>query len=62
MMTLILYDDWLTKANEKIKFKEDGKWKTRPRMTVIQIKELLRLCVTADKAEFLSNGTLYQFN
>jgi len=58
MMTLILYDDWLTKANEKINV--DGKMV--PRMSRTQIKELLRLCVTADKAEFLSNGTLYQFN
>ena len=58
MMTLILYDDWLTKASEKISV--DGKM--RPRMSRTQIKELLRLCVTADKAEFLSNGTLYQFN
>ena len=58
MMTLILYDDWLTKANEKINV--DGKMV--PRMSRTQIKELLRLCVTADKEEFLSNGTLYQFN
>ena len=58
MMTLILYNDWLEKAQQKIKV--DGKM--RPRMSKTQIKELLRLCVTADKAEFLSDGTLYQFN
>ena len=62
MMTLILYDDWLTKAKEKIEVKENGKWKKRPRMSETQIKELLKLCVTADKTEFLSNGILYQFN
>ena len=57
MMQIILYDDWLTKAQQKISV--NGKMK--PRMSKTQIKELLRLCVTADKAEFLSNGTLYQF-
>ena len=61
-MTIVLYDNWLTKANEKIGVEENGKWKTRPRMSRTQIRELLRLCVTADKTEFLSNGTLYQFN
>ena len=60
-MQIILYDDWLTKANERIEVKENGKWKKQPRMSKTQIKELLKLCVTADKTEFLSNGTLYQF-
>ena len=58
MMQIILYDDWLTKANEKIRVGT----KMIPRMSKTQIKELLRLCATADKAEFLSNGTLYKFN
>ena len=58
MMTLILYDDWLQKAQQKI----EVNGKMIPRMSKTQIKELLRLCVTADKSEFLSNGTLYQFN
>jgi hypothetical protein len=57
MMTLILYDNWLEAAHQKIRV--GGKMKSR--MSRAQIKALLRLCVTADKVEFLSNRTLYQF-
>jgi len=56
-MVLIMYDNWLSKASEKINV--DGRM--RPRMSKMQIKEILRLCTTADKVEFLSDGTLYQF-
>jgi hypothetical protein len=57
MMTLILYDDWLISAKKKIRV--DGKM--RPRMLKTQIKELLKLCVTAEKVTFLKYGTMYQF-
>lgn len=56
-MVLIMYDNWLSKASEKISV--DGK--LRPRMSKTQVKEILKLCTTADETKFLSNGTLYQF-
>jgi len=52
MMQLVLYDNWMEEANKKV----DGKTK----MSKMQIKEIVKLCVTADKVEFVPGGTLYQ--
>jgi len=56
MMQIILYDDWLGKAKEKV---WDGKRRVQ-RMSNTQIKELMRLCVTAVNTEFLLDGIKYQ--
>jgi hypothetical protein len=55
MMTLILYDDWLTKAQQEI----EVNGKMRPRMSVAQIKSIMQLCASAEEAKFSTNGTLY---
>ena len=56
MMQIIMYDGWLESASKKIRV--GGKEKQR--MSKMQIKSLMQLCASAEKAEFLSNGVLYQ--
>jgi hypothetical protein len=56
MIQIILYDNWLEEAQKKIRV---GK-KMVPKMSKMQIRELLKLCTTAYHTEFLSFGTLHQ--
>jgi len=55
MIVITLYDNWLTEVNKKVRV--NGKMV--PRMSAKQIKELIKLCATAYKTEFTTNGTVY---
>ena len=57
MMTITLYDRWLEGATKKIRV--GGR--LRPRMSKSQIKQILQLCLKADRSEFTPNGTKYYF-
>ena len=61
MMTLILYDNWMQTAREKVRVTgRDGRLKYVPRMTKVQIEEIGKLCMKACRMTRLSNGTVYQ--
>jgi hypothetical protein len=61
MMTLILYDNWMQTAREKVRVTgKDGRLKMVPRLTKVQIKGILEICEKAYYSAILTNGILYQ--